>query len=750
MLHQKKKILFAFALLCLLSLFSLQRLNVNFQFEQFFPEGDPDLAFFKAFTKDFEKDDNFLLISLNNEGREIFDTSFMQRVHQFTLACRDISYVYKSQSLTTAKYPLKTPFGYNLLPLIHLHDATKLQGDKNNIQADERFNRSFISADALSTIVMLKTADDISVTKSDTIMEALNNLVVKHNFEGQKNHILGRAAFQSSLVAMQKKEVIVSTIISAILVSIIIYLIFASWITVAITMLSIGASLLIFMGLLSITGRELSVMAALYPIIILIVGAADVMHLLTKYIDTIDNNKERNIAVMTQVIREIGFATFLTCITTAIGFFTLATSRLYILREFGINAGFGVLIAFLVIVVMLPCMLISFSKDQLYSPRGKADWLQKIALHGYTSSKKYPRQIMFLMAGILLLSVYGMSLITTNYKILSNLPTHAKVTEDFLYFEKHFSGFRPLEFAITVKPPYKANDFEIVKEIDKIENKIKSTGIINSVFSQATMYKSIEMMNHGNQKAFYKLPDSLSTFLQYSAMIARMKGIETAVLINKSNNKTRISSIISDIGADSIKKIGIELDQWIAQHTDQSKIAVRRTGTGLILDKNSEYITSNLLNGLWLSVLIISLLMAYLVKSMKMLVVAFVPNVIPLLFGAAIIGFFNIELEASVSIIFSVIYGIAVDDTIHFLSRYKICIEQGMEVEEAIEATFVDTGKAVVLTSVILFFGFLVMLFSNHPPSVIVGVLTSFTLMSALLCDLYFMPIMIRYFYKKV
>ncbi len=750
MLYHKNKILFAFAFLCLLSLLSISRLKVNFQFEQFFPEGDPDLEFFNEFTRDFEKDDNFLLVSLNNDGKEIFDTVFMKRVHEFTLKCRDIPYVHKSQSITTTKFPLKTPFGYNLMPLIHINDNATLLADKNHIQADERFNRSFISADGLATNIMLKTQKDISVSQSDTIMNALNLLLEKYDFGGQRNHMLGRAAFQSSLVEMQKKEVIISTLISSILVSIIIYLIFASWITVAITMISIGASLLIFMGLLSMIGRELSVMAALYPIIILIVGAADVIHLMTKYIDSIDNNKERNIEVMMHVIKEIGFATFLTCITTAIGFFTLVTSRLNILREFGINAGFGVLIAFFVIVIVLPCLLIMFSKDQLYSEKGKANWLQKIAMHGYHSSKKYPKQILAVFVGIVLLSLYGMTLITTNYKILSNLPKKAKVTDDFLYFEKHFSGFRPLEFAITVKPPFKADDFEIVKEIDKIENKIKSTDYINSVFSQATLYKSIEMMNNGNQKAYFKLPDSMSTFIAYRSMITKMKGMESSVLINKNNSKTRISSIISDIGADSIKKIGVALDQWIVKNTDQSKISVRRTGTGLILDKNSEYVTENLMNGLLWSVLIISLLMAYLVKSPKMLIISFVPNVIPLVFGAAILGFFHIELEASVSIIFSVIYGIAVDDTIHFLSRYKLCIEQGMEVEKAIEVTFIDTGKSVVLTSVILFFGFLVMLFSNHPPSVIVGVLTSFTLVSALLCDLYLMPIMIRYFYRKV
>ncbi len=750
MLYHKNKILSIFAFLCIICAFGVFNLRLNFEFEQFFPEGDPDLLFFNEFTSDFEKDDNFLFISLNNDGKEIFDTVFLKRLHEFTLETRSINLIQKSQSITTIKYPIKTPFGFNLMPLIHMQDAVSLKTDKYNLQQDERFNRSFLSKDGLATNVLLKTKKNISVSQSDSLMSDINILLNKYNFEGSKNHMLGRAVFQTALVDMQKKEVLLSTFISSILVALIMYLIFGSIYTVIITVIAIGASLLIFMGILSFIGRELSVMAALYPIIILIVGVADVIHLMTKYIDTIDDDKEKNIPIMKEVIKEIGFATFLTCITTSIGFFTLYTSKLYIIREFGINAGFGVLVAFAVIVIVVPCMLVMFKKSQLYNPRGQASALQKLAMHGYKSSKLYPKSILAFFVFLTLFSFYGMSLITTNYKIIENLPRNSKVTSDFLFFEKNFSGYRPLEFAITVKQPNKANDFQVVQQINKIEQYLKTIPNINSIYSQATIYKSMEMMHHANQKAYYKMPDSLYTFLSYQSMLEKTKNFESNVLINKTNSKTRISSIIGDIGADSIKAIGINIDQWIYTNTDTNMISVRRTGTGIILDKNSDYITGSLMSGLLLSVIVISLLMAYLVKSFKMLIIALVPNLIPLVFGAAILGFFHIELEGGVSIIFSIIYGIAVDDTIHFLSRYKLCIEQGMEVEKAIEMTFVDTGKSVVLTSIILFFGFLVMLFSNYPPSVVTGVLTAFTLLSALLSDLYLMPIMIRYFYRKV
>lgn len=138
--------------------------------------------------------------------------------------------------------------------------------------------------------------------------------------------------------------------------------------------------------------------------------------------------------------------------------------------------------------------------------------------------------------------------------------------------------------------------------------------------------------------------------------------------------------------------------------------------------------------------------MGLLFRNIKMLLISLIPNILPLVFAGGLLGFLGIELEAGVSITFAIIFGIAVDDTIHFLSKYKLARDKGLDVEAALELTFTETGKAIVLTSIILFFGFLVMLFSIHPPSVTVGLLISVTLFTALIADLLLIPILIRRF----
>jgi predicted RND superfamily exporter protein len=190
------------------------------------------------------------------------------------------------------------------------------------------------------------------------------------------------------------------------------------------------------------------------------------------------------------------------------------------------------------------------------------------------------------------------------------------------------------------------------------------------------------------------------------------------------------------------------LDQWVDTNIDTSLIAVRRTGTGLILDKNSEYVTTSLLQGLGLSIVLITVLMGLLFKSLRMLFLALVPNLLPLLFAAAMLGFFNIELEAGVAIMFTIIFGIAVDDTIHFLGRYKICLQNGMSNAQAVEQTINETGKAIIFTTIILFFGFFNMIFSVNPPTFTVGILISITLVGALICDLLLLPALLLRFMK--
>ena len=738
----RRTIIILFFFLAAISSYYVFQLKFAFDFEQFFPDGDEDLAFFQEFTKEFETDDNFLLVGVRrSEG--VFDSAFLAKFHDFSLKTRNLPHVQKSQSLTMFEYPVKTPFAITTTPAIHLRQPARYDQDKKRILQDERLVHNLISEDATTLVVFMKIINSIQLENAQELMGAMERLLVNYDFE--ETHFLGRPYFQEEMVAMQKREITVSTIVSGILVTLIMFLIFQRFWGISVALFSIGLGMLLFLGFLGGSGRELNAMAALYPVLMIIVGTSDVIHIMSKYVDELRKGFDRRNAIRT-TIREIGLATLLTSTTTSIGFASLLSSRIDPIRNFGINAAVGVMIAYLTVVIFTTAVLSWFHSNQIVKlGRGVSFW-EDLMRKVYHYTLRRPRAIIAGSIVVVLLSIFGISIISTNYNITSNLPRGAKITNDFLFFDEQLAGFRPMEFAIFTQGDYEVRDFAVIQEIDKLENYLREFPFIRAINSVTTVYKSINQMNNGNNPNAYELPESEARFARFQQTIDQIPQMNMNILVSKDGEKARISSRIDDIGADRIKAFEADLQKWIAANIDPDIIEIKSTGTGVIVDKNSEYIRDSLLQGLGLAIIIVSLLMGLLFRNIKMLLISLIPNILPLVFAGGLLGFLGIELEAGVSITFAIIFGIAVDDTIHFLSKYKLARDKGLDVEAALELTFTETGKAIVLTSIILFFGFLVMLFSIHPPSVTVGLLISVTLFTALIADLLLIPILIRRF----
>ena len=738
-------VLVLFAVLSLLSVRAAFNIRFSFDFEQFFPVGDPDLEAFKAFVKDFETDDNFLLIAVHrSEG--VFEQAFLEKFHQLTLDCRDLPHVVQAQSLTKIGYPIKTPFAITTVPAIHIDQPELYAQDRARLLQDERFVRNLISEDGNTLVIFLKTIESIELPQAKVLMAAVEKAVQKYHFEDY--HYLGRPYFQQEMVRLQQREIIVATLVSAILVSIVMYLVFRRiWGTV-VAVVSLALGLLLFIGFLGGFVRELNTLSALYPVLVLIIGTSDIVHILSKYNDELHKGNERNTA-MWNTIRDVGLATFMTALTTAIGFASLVSNRVMPIKDFGINAAVGVMIAYFTVILFTTVMLTWFRADQIAQPQKEHAFWERLMQWIVDFTAKYPRQIVLATLGLVLISLLGISRITTNYDIISNLPRNSKITSDFLFFEKNLAGFRPMEFAVYAQGDYRVTDFEVLREMEKIEKKLHQADFVQAIFSSTAIYKSIHQMTHNNRQDAYRLPEDPEEFAQYQRMAKRLPQLNAQVLVSRDERKARITSRVSDIGADNIKAYGQKLDAWIAKNIDPKIVKVQRTGTGLVMDKNAAYVRRNLLLGLGSSVGLISIIIALVLRSWRMMVIFLVPNLVPLLVAGALLGYWGVELDAGISIVFSVVFGIAVDDTIHFLAKLKLERNRGRSVEEALRTTLLETGKALILTTVFLFFGFLVLLFSQHPTSVIIGVLTSITLFAGMLTELMLAPVLVRWLLKK-
>ena len=730
-----------FIILSGFSVYYTCHLKFSFSLEQFFPQGDEDLEFYLKFEKNFGADVNFLLVALERESG-VFEQSFLQKSKAFTLETLRLPYVTESESLATMERPIKTPFAITSVPLIHIDDPSRYEQDRTQIINDKRFVNNFITADGTTLVVAIKTKGALNIDQSNEFISALKETLNKYAFEDY--HLLGSAYFQKEMVDMQKREVLVTSIISGFLVTLVMFWVFRRFWGMLIALISIALGFLLFFGFLGVTGRPLNAMAALYPLLMIIVGTSDVIHIMSKYIDELRKGHNK-IEAIKITLKEIGVATLLTSLTTAIGFLSLMTSRVTPIKEFGLNSAIGVGIAYLTVILFTTACISFFSSDKLMR-FGKAQkrWNVLMNLTNKFTKKNHIKiaQGAFL---ILIICAIGISKINTNYKIESNLPIGKKITSDFFFFENKLTGFRPMDIAVFAQGDYLADDLEVLHQINKVEKQLTNYQAIQSITSITDVYKSINQMYANNNTKAYQLPSEKSTYKKYKKLTTKVAKSATETMLSKNGKMARISTRLKDIGADNIKLIEREVNQWIADNTDPTIVTFKPTGTGLILDKNAAYIRRNLIQGLGVAVFIISLLMALLFRNWRMVFISLIPNIFPLLLAGAMLGFLGIDLDAGISIIFAVVFGIAVDDTIHFLSKFKLSLNKGISIEESLHITFMETGKAICLTSLILFFGFMVLLTSIHPPSVTIGLLISLTLVSAVVSDLLLIPVMVRW-----
>ncbi|MFS4467990.1 efflux RND transporter permease subunit [Maribacter sp. 2210JD10-5] len=742
----KKIFIVLFVLLGVWASTVLGDLKFSFDFSQFFPEEDPDLVFYESFVKEFGTDDNFLLIAVKNEP-DVFDQQFLKRFNAFAEASKTFDFVTESASLTTLSYPLKTSFGYTTLPIIHLEETDKYANDWQKIQRDSLFVNFLIDKQSKSLVVALQTDDNLDYEQSEVLLQQIRSSLKENKLSDY--HILGRAFFYEAIVEMQKTEVLKTTVIAAILVFIILWFVYRSIPVVAISAFSIAMSLLLFLGLLSILGKELNAMAAFYPVLMLIVGTSDVIHITDSFIRKLRKGIPRYEAILSS-IREVGLTTLLTSVTTAVGFMTLLSSKLASIQDFGINAAIGVLVAYITVILLTGSLLISLPERKLIGKRAKVSskWSANLLLVN-TITKNYPKQIIW---GTLLFAItcfLGIYFISTNYEFKHTLPNNSKIAEDFDFFQKNYAGFRPMEIAVLAQGENKVTDFEVAKEIEKLTVYLSSIKSVGNLQSANLPYKIIHKANNLNKSEYLKLPEEESVFLRYKKDVKKLARKQLSKFVSKDETKARINGKLQDVGTDSLQKVYQRIDAFGATHLDTTKIKIKVTGKSMLLDKNAKYIRSNLLEGLFYGLVLIGIIMAIIFRSLKMFLISLVPNILPILFAGAVLGFLGIPLEASLSVVFAIVFGIAVDDTIHFLAKYKLGIDQGLTKEEALKKTFTQTGKALVVTTIILFFGFLVLLFSIHQPSITIGVIISVTLVTALILDLLLLPVLVRKFLKN-
>ena len=734
-----------------------QFVKFNYDFSQTVPDTDEDMIYYNSFKKTFGEDGNVFAIGLKDSSIFVLDKFINYR-----------EYIKQIESIE----------GINgVLGLPNLQILSKNKENKNFTFVDlmEPFPNSQMELDSLLLIVnnqkfydnkilnkygaltLLITIDKEILNSKDRDKLMQNLITLSANFEsnsGIKLHYAGLPYSRYIMAESVKEELTRLLIISLVVTAIILFVFFRSFDTVFVPLIIIGIVVVWVFGTLSLLGYKITLLTGLLPPLIVVIGIPNCVYMLNYYHFSIKEYSNKKQAI-SNVIQTIGLITLITNLTTAVGFFVLATTDIKILTEFGIVAGINVLATFIVSIFLIPSIYLALPKPKSQ----QTGYLNYNFINGLIKSFKYisfnyQKRVFFISTVIVISSLYGLSKIKSVSYLIDDVPSESSLMKDLKFFEENFSGIMPLEIVVDTKMKKGVQNLNLLKKVDKLESFLSEKSYVSSPISLVSFVKASRQAYYNNNPSYFSLPNNRDKnfILRYIA-----DGYQNNVsndnisksFVDSIGQKLRISLNVADLGSlklDSIvnNTFRPEIDKIFGN----SKAEVKLTGTTLTFIKGINFLIENLLQSMLLAFIIISVIMALLFKNLKMVIISLIPNIIPLIIAAGIMGFLGIPLKPSSALVFSIVFGISVDYSIHFLAKFKNELLEN-DLKNSISNTINQTGKSMIFTSFILFFGFIIFAFSNFGGTIVLGILTSVILFVAMITNLTLLPSIILHFYKK-
>lgn len=542
-------------------------------------------------------------------------------------------------------------------------------------------------------------------------------------------------------------------VLGALLVTgVIFFLFFRSFRATLITLLVVSIGVAWTFGFTGLFGYEITVLTALIPPLIIVIGVPNAVFLINKYQQEINLHGQQAKALQ-RVISKIGNATLMTNITTASGFATFIFVKSQLLREFGILASINILGVFILALFIIPILYSFMSKPkEKHLNHLRRKWMERV-LNWMEKTVRRRRKSIYIITGIvLILGVIGLYQIRISGSLIEDMPKKKAFYKDITFFEDEFGGIMPLEILIDTKKKDGVVKLSFLKRMDKIHKEIESCPELSQPISIVNLVKYSKQAYYKGNPKYYQLPTSQEA--SYILAYSKNSNANSNLLnnfVDSTGRYARITTLMKDIGTDKMSIIQERLNQVVTKEFPRNKYDVSFTGKALVFIKGTNYLIKNLVLSLSLAIFLISLFMAWIFRSFRMIVISIIPNMLPLLITAGLMGFFGIPIKPSTILVFSIAFGISVDDTIHFLAKYRQeLIANNWKIRKSVYAALRGTGVSMFYTSVVLFFGFLVFTVSSFGGTIALGGLVSITLLLALVSNLLLLPALLLTFEDKI
>ena len=536
--------------------------------------------------------------------------------------------------------------------------------------------------------------------------------------------------------------------------SLLFFFFFRSFRATFISMIIVIIAVMWSFGTIGLLNYEITVLTAIIPPLIIVIGIPNCIFLINKYQQEIKKhgNKAKSLQ---RVISRVGNATLMTNLTTAAGFATFIITDSDLLKEFGIMASLNIIFLFFLSLIIIPILYsyMPLPKDKHLAHLEK-NYIQFFIDWILVTIKKRTIAIYSVAIGLLVFGITGITQMRISGSVLEDMPKNTGFFEDIRFYEKEFDGVMPLEIMIDTKRPKGALKSATLKRINELQETIEEIPELSKPVSLVNLLKYAKQTYYNGNTEYYELPTKQEeAFILSYIKNSTGKGKENLLksYIDSTGQFVRITTFMRDIGTDKMKHTEERLAQKIEKLFPKERYDVAITGKAYIFEKGTHYLVHNLVISLLFAIFLISLLMAYLFRSFKMIIISLLPNILPLIITAGLMGFLGVPIKPSTILVFSIAFGISVDDTIHFLAKYRQeLIANNWRIKKSVYNTVKDAGVSMLYTSVVLFFGFSVFTLSSFGGTIALGGLVATTLLFAMLSNLILLPALLLSLEKTI
>lgn len=506
-------------------------------------------------------------------------------------------------------------------------------------------------------------------------------------------------------------------------------------------------------GTLALFGYKITILTAIIPPLIIVIGITNCIFLINKYQQEIKSHHNQPKA-LERVISKIGVSTLMTNLTTAAGFATFMITGNDLLFEFGLVTSINVITVYLLTLLVVPIfysfMPIPTEKHLHHLTKNYIsnllNWVENVV--------RNKRQAIYVVYGILLIfSIVGVSQMKVSGSLIGEMPKSASFFKDILFYEKEFNGVMPLEIMIDTKRKKGVMKLSTMKKMNELQSTIKSIPELSQPISIVNLIKYSKQAFYNGKPEYYELPTTQEqVFILSYAKNANKNNKDNLMksYVDSTGQYARITTFMKDIGTEKMAIIEQKLRTEINKVFPKDRFVVTLTGKAYVFQKGTSYLIGNLIESLIFAIFLIVLLMVYLFRSYKMVLASVLTNILPLIITSGLMGYLGIPLKPSTILVFSIAFGISVDNAIQFMAKYKHdLIETNGQIKLSIFSALRETGISTFYTSIVLIVGFATFTLSSFSGTIALGGLISVTLLFAMFANLLVLPALVLSFEKK-